>query len=154
MLISVLDWLYFIFCFLVVISLPSLYFCIVIDAISSNIDEVLSNNPSANAFVFRDFNIYHKCCLTYSGGSNDLTWWLTLLLEYLTVLLDLEELKIFCIQINIKLSYNLITIILVVITRPAQITHKKFAKSLQYLNFKKKVRDEVDFLCNEHHIFV
>ena len=31
--------------------------CIVFDSISSNIDEVLSINPSANVFVFGDFNI-------------------------------------------------------------------------------------------------
>ena len=39
------------------------------DAISSNIDEVLSINPSANAFVFGDFNVHHKDWLTYSGGT-------------------------------------------------------------------------------------
>ena len=40
------------------------------DSISSNIDEVLSINPSANAFVFGDFNIHHKDRLTYSGGTD------------------------------------------------------------------------------------
>ena len=30
------------------------------DSISSNIDEVLSNNPSAAAFVFGDFHVHHK----------------------------------------------------------------------------------------------
>ena len=53
------------------------------DSISSNIDEVLSINPSANLFVFADFNAHHKDRLTYSSGtdrpgelcynSNDLT---------------------------------------------------------------------------------
>ena len=42
----------------------------VFDSISSNIDEVLSVNPSANVFVFRDFNGYHKYWLTYSGGTD------------------------------------------------------------------------------------
>ena len=37
--------------------------------ISSNIDEFLSINPSANAFVFGDFNIHHKDWLNYSGGT-------------------------------------------------------------------------------------
>ena len=41
----------------------------VFDSISSNIDEVLSINPSA-AFVFGDFNIHHKDWLTYSGGTD------------------------------------------------------------------------------------
>ena len=27
-------------------------------------------NPSANVFVFGDFNIHHKDCLTYSGGTD------------------------------------------------------------------------------------
>ena len=40
------------------------------DSISSNIDEVLSINPSANVFVFGDFNIHHKDWLTYSGGTD------------------------------------------------------------------------------------
>ena len=40
----------------------------VFDSISSNIDEVLLINPSANVFVFGDFSIHHKDWLTYSGG--------------------------------------------------------------------------------------
>ena len=42
----------------------------VFDSISSNIDEVLSINPSANVFVFGDFNVHHKDWLTYSGGTD------------------------------------------------------------------------------------
>ena len=38
---------------------PSLL-CTVFDSISSDIDEVLSINPSANVFVFEDFNVHHK----------------------------------------------------------------------------------------------
>ena len=37
---------------------------------SSNIDEVLSINPSANIFVFGDFNVHHKDWLAYSGGTD------------------------------------------------------------------------------------
>ena len=33
-------------------------------------DEVLSINPSANVFVFGDFNVHHKDWLTYSGGTD------------------------------------------------------------------------------------
>ena len=47
---------------------PSLPLCMVFDSISSNIDEVLSTNPSANLFFFGDFNVHHKHRLTYSGG--------------------------------------------------------------------------------------
>ena len=38
--------------------------------ISSNIDEVLSINPSASVFVFGDFKAHHKDWLTYSGGTD------------------------------------------------------------------------------------
>ena len=41
--------------------------CIVFDAISSNADKNLSINPSANDFVFGDFNVHHKDWLTYPG---------------------------------------------------------------------------------------
>ena len=49
---------------------PSSALCTVFDSISSNIDEVLSINPSANVFVFVDFNVHHKNWLTYSGGTD------------------------------------------------------------------------------------
>ena len=44
--------------------------CTVSDSISPNIDEVLSINPSADVFVFGDFNVHHKDWITYSGGTN------------------------------------------------------------------------------------
>ena len=74
-------------CFFFPYQSPSSLLCTVFDSISSNIDEVFLINPSANVFVFGDFNVHHKDCLTYSGGtdrsgelcynfciSNDLTW--------------------------------------------------------------------------------
>ena len=42
----------------------------VFDSISSNIDEVLLINPSANMFIFGDFNVHHKDWVTYSGGTD------------------------------------------------------------------------------------
>ena len=42
----------------------------VFDSISSNIDEVLLINSSANVFIFGDFNVHHKHWLTYSGGTD------------------------------------------------------------------------------------
>ena len=36
----------------------------------SNIDDVLLINPSANVFVFKDFNFCCKGCVTYSGGTD------------------------------------------------------------------------------------
>ena len=49
---------------------PSSSLCRVFDSISSNIDEVLSSSPSANVFVFGDFNVHHKDQLTYSGDTD------------------------------------------------------------------------------------
>ena len=49
---------------------PSSSLCTVFDSISSSIDEVLSINPSANVFVFGDFNVHHKDWLTYFGGTD------------------------------------------------------------------------------------
>ena len=42
----------------------------IVHAISSNIDEVLSINPSANTYVFGDFDVNHKDWLTYSIGTD------------------------------------------------------------------------------------
>ena len=42
----------------------------VFDSISSDIEEVLSINPSANVFLFGDFNVHHTNWLTYSGGTD------------------------------------------------------------------------------------
>ena len=44
--------------------------CMVFDSTLSNIDEVLSINPSTDVFLFGDFNIPHKDWLTYSGGTD------------------------------------------------------------------------------------
>ena len=48
----------------------SLSSCMVFNSISSIIDEVLSVNPSANVFVFGEFNVHHKDWLTYPGGTD------------------------------------------------------------------------------------
>ena len=49
---------------------PSSYLHTVFDSISFNIDEILLINPSTIGFVFRDFNVHHKNCPTYSGGTD------------------------------------------------------------------------------------
>ena len=72
---------------------PSLALCTVFDSVSSNRDEVLSMNLSANVFVFGDFNVHHKDWLTYSGGTDRLVNSVIIslsqmiLLRYLTFLL-------------------------------------------------------------------
>ena len=66
------------------------------DAISSNMDEDPSINPSANVIVFENFSVYHKGWISYSGGTNrpgkiiflsqtTLLRWLVFLLRSLTV---------------------------------------------------------------------
>ena len=49
---------------------PSSSLCPFFASISSNIDEVLSINPSANMFGFGDFTVHHKDWFTYSGGTD------------------------------------------------------------------------------------
>ena len=49
---------------------PSSSLSMVFYSISSNLDEVLSMNPSVNVFVFGDFNVHYKDWLTYSGGTD------------------------------------------------------------------------------------
>ena len=56
--------------FLFLYRSPSLALCTVFDSLSSNIDEILSINPSANVFVFGDLSVHHTDCLTYSGGTD------------------------------------------------------------------------------------
>ena len=69
---------------------------------------------------------------------------------------------IFCLKINIKVFYKLVTSLLLLLlvipfivmgmVSPAQITK---VTSLQNLcNISRDGRDEVDFLCNEHHNFL
>ena len=56
---------------------PSSSLCTVLDAILSNIDEVLLINLSTNMFVFGDFNVHHNDLLTYSGRTDrpvELSW--------------------------------------------------------------------------------
>ena len=81
---------------------PDSYLCFRL--ILSNIEEVLSINPSANVFAFGDFNAHHKDWLTYSGGTNrpsevcynlilsqtTLLRWLTFLLRSQTVILTVQ----------------------------------------------------------------
>ena len=50
---------------------PSLSLSTVLGSILFDIDEIISINISANLFVFADFNILHKDCLTYSGRADD-----------------------------------------------------------------------------------
>ena len=60
------SWSYFFFLY----RSPSLSLCMVFCSISSNIDQVLSINPSANVFLFADFDAHHKDWLTCSSGTD------------------------------------------------------------------------------------
>ena len=65
---------------------PSSSLCTVFDSISSNIDEVLSINPYANVFVFRDFNVHLKDWLTVLVELIDLGNSVTIFLSQTTLL--------------------------------------------------------------------
>ena len=68
---------------------PSSSLCMFFDSISSNIDEVLLINPSANVFVFGCFDVHHKDWLTYSGGIDRLVNSVIIFLSQMTLLLKL-----------------------------------------------------------------
>ena len=57
-------------CYFFLYQSPSSSSCTVFNYISFNTDEVLSINPSANVFVFGDFNIRPKDWIIYSGWSD------------------------------------------------------------------------------------
>ena len=59
-------------CFFFLYRSPFLSLSTVFNSISSNIDEVLSINRSANVFTFGGFNVHHKDWLTCSGGTDQL----------------------------------------------------------------------------------
>ena len=65
---------------------PPSSLCTVFDAISSNIDEVFSINPSADVFVFGDFNVCLKDWLIYSGGTDMLVNSIIIILSQMTLL--------------------------------------------------------------------
>ena len=52
------------------LSITFLSLCMVFDSLSFNINEVLSINPSANVFLFGNFNNHYKDWLTYFGGTD------------------------------------------------------------------------------------
>ena len=67
----VLDWLYFTQCLTSFSSIDHLLrICTRLLILFHITDEVLSINPSANAFVFGDLNVHHKDWLTYFGGTD------------------------------------------------------------------------------------
>ena len=85
---------------LLIFSSINYLFCLYVFfySISSNIDELLSISPSANVFVFGDFNFHPKDWLTFSGEDDKLgelcynfsifsilLRWLTFLLRFLTL---------------------------------------------------------------------
>ena len=54
------------------LSISFFIFMFSFDTVSSKMDEIFSITPSANVFVFGDFNIHHKSWLTYSSGTDRL----------------------------------------------------------------------------------
>ena len=74
---------------------PSSSLCTIFDSISSNIDEILLINPSANFLVFGDFNVHHKDWLTYSGGTD---WPGELCYNFLSQIALLSWLTLLCVS--------------------------------------------------------
>ena len=97
----VFNLLYIIQCITTFSSITTVCVCVtVFDAVSSNIDEIVWINPSANGFVLEEFSMHFKGWLTYSSWtdrlqklcydfsiSNDLTFLHRSLTVTLTVLL-------------------------------------------------------------------
>ena len=65
---------------------PSSSLCMVFDSISSNIDEVLLINPSANVFVFGDFNVIIRTGLPILVELIDLVYSVIIFLSQMTLL--------------------------------------------------------------------
>ena len=73
-------------CYFFFLYQSPLSLCTVSASVSSNIDEVISINPSANVFVFGDFNAHHKDWLTYYDGLIDLVNSVIVFLSQMTLL--------------------------------------------------------------------
>ena len=72
--------------FLFFYSSSSLSLSTVFGAVSSNIGgEILLMNPSANVFVFGEFNIHHKSWPTYSGETDRLVNYAIVVLYQMTL---------------------------------------------------------------------
>jgi len=59
------SYLFFLYCS------PKSKSCIVIDSVSESIDKALVAHPSANIFIFGDFNIHHSEWLPFSGPTSE-----------------------------------------------------------------------------------
>ena len=84
----VFDWVYFTHCLISFSSIKHLLclYATVFDSISSNIDEFLSMNTSANVFVFGVFNVHHKDWLTILVELIDLVNSVIVFLSQMTLL--------------------------------------------------------------------
>ena len=105
---------------------PSLYLLTVLYSISSNIDEVLSINPSIIVLVFGDFNVHHKVELIDLVNSvvvflpqTSLLRWLTFLLGSQTVILTvlffwiyLSLLTLIFVQQRLSLHWKILIMLL------------------------------------------
>ena len=89
-----LDLLHSVSSFFFLYQSPSSSLCPIFDSISFNIDEVLWINPSANVFIFGDFNVHHKDGLIYSRGtdkSGELSYDLTQMVNLPTQMPDCDS---------------------------------------------------------------
>ena len=111
-------------------------------AVSYNMDEVLSISPSANVFVFGDFNVHHKDWLAYSSQliehvNSDIIFlfqltllrWLTFLLRSLTVTLTVLLFQIYSFLLTLAFGLQWLSLhweILIMLLSPFPFTfHQK-----------------------------
>ena len=96
---------------------PSSALCTVFDSISSNIDEVLSINPSANVFVFGNFNSIIRTGLLILVELSDLVNFVITFLSQMTLLRWLTFLlgsqTVILIVLLFWISYFLLTLVFV-----------------------------------------
>ena len=119
----------------------------VFDAISSNIDEALSINPSL-VFFFEGFNVHHKDWLTYSGETDRpgelsyilIPWltllrWLTFLLGSLTVTFAIlfYGIYLFLLMVVFALQWLSLNWILIVLLSQFPLTFRQTQMEMPFL---------------------
>ena len=118
---------------------PSSALCTVFDSVSSNIDEVLSINPSANVFVLRDFNVQVNFVITFLSQMTLLRW-LTFLLGSQTVILIVQLFWIyFCLLTLVfvlqwlSLHYEILIMLLSQFPLTFQLIHNRMPHFIAWL---------------------
>ena len=102
-----------------------------------NIDEVLSINPRASVFVFRDFKVHHKdwpgvLCIIFPSQMTSLRW-LTFLLRSLTVTLTLLLFRIYLFLLMLEFAVQWLSLhweILIILLTQFPLTFQQNQKGM------------------------